>query len=120
MYVFEEFRDREEVGLEVRGGRVSEWEAVPSRKELASGCPHSYASKVQSGERRRYSLRKDSHGSNKEEATRNEETVDMENRFKAKIQVKHQIGKKKNNRNISDDRAETVSGMWLLRFPSHA
>ena len=72
------------------------------------------------GEGRCCRLRKDGHGSNKEEATRNEETVDMENRLKAKIQVKHQIGKKEKNRNISDDRAETVSGMWLLRFPSHA
>lgn len=32
----------------------------------------------------------------------------MEYKFKAEIQVKHRIGKKKNNRNISDDKAETL------------
>lgn len=39
---------------------------------------------------------------------RNEELVYMEYKFKAEIQVKHRIGKKKNNRNISDDKAETL------------
>lgn len=39
MYIFQKFRDRGEVGLEVGEGRVSEWEAGPSGKEPTNGLP---------------------------------------------------------------------------------
>lgn len=49
---------------------------------------------------------------------RNEEAVHTGYKLKAKIQAKHRTAKKKNNRNISDDKVETLRR--LLRSAFHA
>lgn len=92
----------------------------PSAKDPASAAPpltHSCTPEAGWGKGELTVPERTGLRSDEKEATRNEEIVDMENRFKAKIQVKHQIGKKKITETFQMTKLKLSLGCGYLGFP---
>lgn len=79
--------------------------------------PYSYAPEAGSGRGDLTVPERTGLRSNGKEATRNEEIVNMENRFKAKIQVKHQTGEKKITETFQMTKLKLSPGCGYLGFP---